>query len=148
MKLRGIGHNTGGIQFGEEIILPFSFKMAKFFIKINDGKRDWYLHWSTVVDAPTSRGMSYEELKKYVEEKDGENGLKLFDSNSKNFDRTGTSSPGITLDDLLCHNRAGVNETTANKEEILNGFCYDEYLYYRKTKEDYEVWKKRRMTRE
>jgi hypothetical protein len=35
--------------------------VPRFLIKLNAGDRDWYLVWSTVVDAPVSRGMSFTE---------------------------------------------------------------------------------------
>lgn len=37
--------------------------MGRAIIKLNDGKRDWYLEWSTVVDAPVTYGMSLKGLK-------------------------------------------------------------------------------------
>ena len=49
--------------------------MPRYILKINDGSKDYYLLWSTVVDAPVTQGMSLREFKKYYQSEYGEQGM-------------------------------------------------------------------------
>ena len=44
--------------------------MPRFIIKITDEKdnKDYYMMWSTVVDAPVTYGLSLDEFKEYFKE--------------------------------------------------------------------------------
>lgn len=92
--------------------------MPKYIIVINDPKdnRDYYLEWSTVVDAPVSYGADINTLRKYYP-KDIDNRLSRVESH-------GTSSRlGITTESMISHNRAGDDESCLTKEEILDKYC-------------------------
>ena len=119
--------------------------MSNFFIKINDGKRDWFLHWSAIVDAPVSVGMSYAELEAHILKTDGEDGLKFFETYSKDLlFETNCSSSLHSVDLLFKRNRAGYREHPASKKEILEGYCYHHYLFYgKRNNREYQRWKRK-----
>lgn len=92
--------------------------MPNYIIKLDD----YYLEWSTIVDAPISWGMKLEEFKKYYKEF-----YVLSDSNLedrlKRVEEKGTSAFLGKLDDVIKNNRAGKNETCLTKEEIIEWYC-------------------------
>lgn len=99
--------------------------MPRFIIKLSDeitGK-DYYIEWSTVVDAPVTYGVSLEDFKEYYKNEYGNNGMKGFDSLIEETNKSGTSSPYYNLQSLLDYNRAGENDKTLDKESILEKYC-------------------------
>ncbi len=55
--------------------------MPKYIIKITDPKdnTDYFMEWSTVVDAPITYGCSLEEFKEYYKKEYGNQGMKDFE---------------------------------------------------------------------
>lgn len=51
--------------------------MPSFIIKVKDEKfnKDYYMEWSTIVDAPVTYGMSLDEFKEYYKEQYGIKGM-------------------------------------------------------------------------
>jgi hypothetical protein len=49
--------------------------MANPIVKLTRNGRDIYFIWSSIADAPMTKGMSLEELEEYVEHYQGQNGL-------------------------------------------------------------------------
>lgn len=101
--------------------------MPKYIIKLKDEKnnKDYYMEWSTIVDAPLTYGCSIEDFKRYYKNKYGVSGLSDLDARLERVEKTGTSgySPFDDLDNLLSCNRAGENETTIDIETILERYC-------------------------
>ena len=50
--------------------------MGRGIVRLNDGKRDWYLEWSTICDAPATYGMSRDEIYQYRLESTGTDGVR------------------------------------------------------------------------
>lgn len=101
--------------------------MGKFILKITDDqtKKDYYMEWSTVVDAPTTYGLELDEFKEYYKNQYGESGMKDLPERMERVEKTGSSGrpPYDELDDFFKFNRAGENESCIDKEGILNRYC-------------------------
>lgn len=94
--------------------------MPKYIIKLNNK----YLEWSTIVDAPTTEGMTLSEFREYYKQRYGTSSMDEFADRMQRVDETGTSSlMGESLDSLISGNRAGEGETTLTKEEIIKQYC-------------------------
>ncbi len=90
--------------------------MSKMLIKIEH----WYFEWSTIADAPTTKGMELPLLAYHIAESYGESGLRDLPMRLDRIRQTGTSSiDGTTLDELLSANRAGPGEKHLTAEELL-----------------------------
>lgn len=98
--------------------------MGRGFIKLNDGTRDWYLEWSTVVDAPVTHGMSLDELRDLVRDEYGNEGLRSLPDRLARLDKTGTSFHNDSVDGVIAFNRAGIDETCLTKDQIIAMFCH------------------------
>ena len=92
---------------------------------MSDEKRDFYLEWSTVVDAPTTFGMSLDEFKDFYRQEYGNQEMQQLPQRLERVERTGSSEHGKTLDDVLIANRAGKNETEISKAEIFRKYCIE-----------------------
>jgi hypothetical protein len=85
---------------------------------------EYYLEWSTVVDAPVSWGMSLEEFKEYYRQEYGHDGMRGLDDRLKRVAIYGTSSHDrYTPDDLIRGNHAGPNESELTREQIYHVYC-------------------------
>lgn len=84
--------------------------------------KDKYFEWSTIVDAPLSRGLTKEGLKAYIGIKYGEKGLSELSKRIERVENKGTSSYVSDLEELINYNRAGEDEKTLTKEEIYNKY--------------------------
>jgi hypothetical protein len=104
--------------------------MSRFSMVLNDGERDWYLLYSTVVDAPVSRGMTFEEYLDFYEKSNGEKLTPEEIEEKKDlFKKNGTDFQFEEVGSLLKCNRAGIDEQCANKEEILEYYCHNPDKY-------------------
>lgn len=99
--------------------------MGRATIKLTDKKTniDYYLEWSSVVDAPVTNGMSLEEFKEYFEKEYGTINLPRLESRLKKVEETGTSSSLLSLESLSNFNHAGHDGRTLSIEEIINKYC-------------------------
>jgi hypothetical protein len=94
--------------------------MSHFIIKLDE----YYLIWSSVVDAPVTYAFSLDELKEYIKDKYGNEGLRHLPFRLKRVEVQGTSLHyNYTIDDCLSLNRAGPGETRYTKEEIIEHYC-------------------------
>lgn len=93
--------------------------MSHLVIKV----RDYYLIWSSVVDAPVSFGLTYPDLVRWVRREEGLKGLALLDEQMKFIERYGTGSCNIKAESLFSFNRAGPDESSLNEEEIYRAYC-------------------------
>jgi RNase P/RNase MRP subunit POP5 len=93
--------------------------MGRYIIKI----RDQYLEWSTIVDAPVTYGMTLQELREYIKEEYGNEGLEELPQRLERVEKTGTSAHGGDLEGTLLCNRAGLDETELTEDEIYDVYC-------------------------
>lgn len=102
----------------EEEIVP------KYIIKLNDGKRDYYLEWSTIVDAPTTYGMSRDEFEEYYLDEYGKALWAGLAARLKAVELNGHSAFfAKSVDDLISFNRAGKDEKSLTKKQIIRKYC-------------------------
>lgn len=101
--------------------------MPTYIIKLKDEKfnRDYYMEWSTVVDAPVTYGMNLEDFKNYYKNQYGVSGLSKLDARLERVEKTGTSGypPFDNLQELVFPNRAGKGEKEIGLDEILDKYC-------------------------
>lgn len=100
--------------------------MGRIIIKLTDCKtsKDYYLEWSTIVDAPVTWGMSLPLFKRYYKEYNGINGLKRLEQEFlPDIEKNNHNSYGITVDSLISNNRAGDRGSSLTKEQIIEQFC-------------------------
>ncbi len=103
-------------------------KMPQYILKMSSEGRDFYLEWSTVVDAPVTYGMPLEEFKEYYRQEYGQEGfddqvMQRLSQRLERVERTGCSAHGKDIDTILLGNRAGENETELTKSEIFRRYC-------------------------
>ena len=93
--------------------------MGRCIIKL----ADYYLIWSSVVDAPITLGMSQDQLIDWLETEYGHDGLLWWDRAKPWIEKHGTSEPLYPIETILSNNRAGPNETELSKDEIIQHYC-------------------------
>lgn len=98
--------------------------MSRIIIKI----KEFYLEWSTVVDAPVTYGMSLDEFKKYYLQEYGEYGRMSLQDRLERVEKTGMSSiaPYKSLKELIVRNHAGPNGRSLHLHEIYKAYCLQE----------------------
>lgn len=98
--------------------------MARYIVMLKDGRRRWYLEWSSVVDAPVTTGMTLPELRRYIREEYGRDGLRFLPERLERVKLKGSSTlDDASADDVLSFNRAGESETRLSKEQIIDYYC-------------------------
>jgi hypothetical protein len=94
--------------------------MPRFIIKITDKstRKDYYLDYSTVVDAPVTHGMDLIKFKEYYLEEYGELEYQRIDERLARVDKNGCSGhyPFNNLKDLLVQ----------SKKKILKEYCLNQ----------------------
>ena len=110
--------------------------MGRSIIKL-DGK---YLEWSSSIDAPITFGMTREEFTQHYLEEYGRSGIHDLEGRLSRADESGTSCYLYdSVDEEIEGNRAGKNESTLTKEQIIkfyitdrekNRTCTDSFLRY------------------
>lgn len=92
--------------------------MPRTIIKI----KDKYFEWSTVVDAPTTYGMTEKELYEFVRSQYGEEGVKALPARLERVNTKGTSSYIYkSLADQIKNNHAGKDGKCLTEDEIYAG---------------------------
>jgi hypothetical protein len=101
--------------------------MPRYIVKLTHGAQDYYLEWSTVVDAPVTYGMPLEEFREYYRDEYGRVGEEDLAQRLARVEATGTSCryPDSTADSVVEGNRAGPGETCLSKQEIIRRYCLD-----------------------
>lgn len=100
--------------------------MGRGFVKLVDpvDRSEWFLEWSTVVDAPITFGMRRDELEDYVRKEYGEYGLTRLPRWLSWLDKTGTSYQGVSsCEAVLETNYAGPDEEEATADDIVRWYC-------------------------
>lgn len=101
--------------------------MPRYIIKLSHEGQDYYMEWSTIVDAPATYGMPLDEFRQYYQEEYGRSSLDELERRLVRVESTGTSCrlPGSTVDSLIEGNHAGNDEASLTKQEIIQKFCVD-----------------------
>lgn len=95
--------------------------MPRVAIKLND----WYLVWSSIVDAPIACCQE-DELPTMIVQFFGAENLERLLARLK---RTGLSSCTVqNIDSVISYNRAGPKETTLIRDEIYRAYCLKEKI--------------------
>ncbi len=101
--------------------------MGKFIIKIIDPQdnKDYFMEWSTIVDAPVTWGMSLEEFRQYTKGEYGRQGLNDLQERLDRVALKGSSGhpPYDDMKDVIKNNHAGENESEIDEEGLLNRYC-------------------------
>ena len=92
--------------------------MSRSIIKI----KDKYFEWSTISNSLCTYGLSLEELKEYIKEEYGNEGMGDLPDRLERVDKVGTSFYGRTLETVLSCNRAGEDETEITADEIYERY--------------------------
>lgn len=122
--------------FYKEPVVP------RYIVKLVDKKtnKDYYLFWSTVVDAPVSDGVGLTEFAEVYRQEYGRAGDAEYRQRMDRVEVKGTSS---MIDDnaeaVVSFNRAGPGESPLSYEEIVRFYCLGEEV-----EEDDPCWKQRR----
>lgn len=85
--------------------------------------KDYYLEWSSIVDAPVTNGMDLESFKRYYHNKYGRREFEELPERLARVEASGVSSHIGNLDDLIVYNRAGDNEEVLTKKQIIEKYC-------------------------
>ena len=109
--------------------------MGTYIVKIPCDGIDYYLEWSSIVDAPVTYGMTLDEFMSYYKSEYGNNGLRGLDKRMKRVNETGTSDTVSRrpLNEWIRGNRAGDNEAELTLDQIAN-----EYIRNRPQDEHHE----------
>lgn len=80
-----------------------------------------FFEWSTVVDAPVTKGMKREEFEEYYLDSYGKSSYIDMTQRLSRAENNGTSSMiGHTLEELIECNRAGPQETRLTFDQIIS----------------------------
>lgn len=101
--------------------------MPSYIMKLTDpvDNADYYLEWSTIVDAPVTYGMPLHGLKEYWKYQYGEEGMKELPNRLARVEECGISAlpPFDKLEGYFNFNYAGEDGKRASKEEIISKYC-------------------------
>lgn len=97
--------------------------MVDLVAKFTHESQDFYLMWSTGLDAPVTDGMSLDELKDHYREEYGNVGAGHLPRILKLVEQNGIASRLKNLEGYLEINRAGKNESHLTKEQIIRKYC-------------------------
>lgn len=94
--------------------------MGRAIIKLSE----YYLEWSTIVDAPTTFGMKLDEFKKYYRQRYGTEGMKELPERLERVEKKGTSfHEDTSYKETIRGNRAGPDESKLSEAEIVKAYC-------------------------
>jgi hypothetical protein len=102
--------------------------MPRFIVKIPHAGQDYYLDWSTIVDAPVTYGMSLDEYKEYYRDEYGRAAFEGFEFKQRmeRVEAKGTSSMfHNNVEDLISYNRAGEKETQLDLQGIIQKYIVE-----------------------
>jgi hypothetical protein len=92
--------------------------MGRAVVKI----KDRYFEWSSIVDAPISYGMTFEQLMGYYRYQYGQSGVEGLERDRAKLEETGTTYRRHTAEEVIDMNRAGENEEKLTADEIYERF--------------------------
>lgn len=98
--------------------------MPRYIIKLTGKEGDFYMEWSTIVDAPVTYGMSLEAFKEHIKEEYGNQGLGELPRRLERVEQYGSSSIAReSAADIVRQNRAGPNERSLRLHEVYLAYC-------------------------
>lgn len=98
--------------------------MPQYIVKLRGDGTDYFMEWSTIVDAPVTHGMSWEEFEEYYRRKYREAGMAELPARMERVNKNGTSSlDQLTARQLISGNRAGSGETELTTAQIIDAYC-------------------------
>lgn len=98
--------------------------MPNYIVRLDKGDKEWYLEWSTVVDAPVTCGMSLEDFVRYYEGRYGASSASNLPARLERVAEKGTSAHNYNnVDKLISFNRAGKDEACLTKDELIYKYC-------------------------
>lgn len=99
--------------------------MGRYIVKLADRqhKTDYYMEWSTVVDAPVTWGMTLDNFKEYYIEEYGKSSVDELEKRLLRVEERGCSAMFDDLDSLIQTNRAKEGGGKATKTYILDNYC-------------------------
>jgi len=95
-------------------------------VKLTDKKanKDYYLEWSTVVDAPVTKGMPLDEFKEYYRKRNGDDAFVKLPERLERVEAKGTSSiQDKDVADTISLNRAGEAECHLDYDDLIEEYC-------------------------
>lgn len=95
--------------------------MGRILVKASQGDKVAYFEWSTIVDAPVAGPFTLEQLKLYIAEMYGAEGVSYLPSRLKRCDLHGHSAldrDDKTWQEYISFNRAGDSEAQLTPEEF------------------------------
>jgi hypothetical protein len=96
--------------------------MGRSIVKLGD----YYLMWSTVVDAPVTYGMKLDEFKDWYLKEYGRSGMLDLEDRLDRVEEAGTSALDEDIESLLSGNRAGDDEEELTLDELYRRYCLRE----------------------
>ena len=88
---------------------------------MNGEHGELFFEWSTIVDAPRTHGMTEDELRDYIKEEEGNQGLRVLDERINKARKNGHSyfvSSDKTAEEFVRFNRAGPEESQLEPWQI------------------------------
>lgn len=99
--------------------------MGQYIVKL----KEHYLIWSSTVDAPISEGMNLHDLKDWIREEYGRQGMEQLPARLARVEAKGTSSKGDDdALDTIWLNRAGPDEKPLTIVGIYRHYCLGEEI--------------------
>lgn len=114
--------------------------MPRFIIKLTDqNNNEYYMLWSTIVDAPISKGLCLQDFEKFYQEEYGNQGMVDFHKLMEIVQSKNTSSRiDADAEETIRFNQAGPGRSPLSMEEIVRFYCLDEI-----PNNDHPCWKER-----
>ena len=100
--------------------------MGTALLRLMDGETEWWLEWSTVVDAPVTYGMTEAQLGEHIMTTQGSDGLgRLSRRMEVARSRGGLASTSfLDYERDVDHNRAGAKETSITIAQLIDVYCH------------------------
>lgn len=100
--------------------------MPRYIVKLSDEGKDYYLMWSTIVDAPIFVS-DLEGFKDFYKNEYGNQGMLELEDRLKRVEEKGTSSfDHESAEDTCYFNNAGPGGSRLSLEEIIRFYCRKE----------------------
>lgn len=99
--------------------------MPQYICKLPCDGVDYYLIWSTIVDAPITEGMTHEEFMEYYAAEYGRQGLEALPERMKRVEQSGCSdaTDRRPVEEWIGgFNRAGPDESRLTFDEIVDTY--------------------------
>jgi hypothetical protein len=100
--------------------------MGQYAVKVTDQGRDYYIHWSEIVDAPMFVAVSLADYQSYFLDRFGRDNFDYWTRVGRwdQLETVGLSTAFYdTPREAMACNRAGPNETQLTYEDIIERYC-------------------------